>query len=46
MKEVKIGLIGFGTVGRGFTEILVNKKAYLEEKYGISYRVVAIADLV
>ncbi len=46
MKKVKIGIIGFGTVGRGFAEILVNKKSYLEEKYGFSYKVVAIADLV
>ncbi len=46
MKEVKIGLIGFGTVGRGFAEILVNKKRYFEEKYGFTYKVVAIADLV
>ncbi|RKZ00124.1 MAG: homoserine dehydrogenase [Candidatus Hydrothermota bacterium] len=44
--EVKIGFIGFGTVGRGFAEILVNKKEYLSERYGIEWKVVAIADPV
>ena len=40
----KIGLIGFGTVGQGITEILQNKKEYLKEKYGFEYRIVAVAD--
>ncbi len=40
----KIGLIGFGTVGRGITEILRDKKDYLKERYGFEYKIVAVAD--
>lgn len=40
----KIGIIGFGTVGQGFCEILRNKKEYLQEKYHFEYDVVAVAD--
>lgn len=43
MKQ-KIGLIGFGTVGRGISEILLDKKKYLKEKYGFEFDIVAVAD--
>ncbi len=43
MKQ-KIGLIGFGTVGRGISEILLDKKEYLKEKYGFEFDIVAVAD--
>lgn len=43
MKQ-KIAIIGFGTVGQGLCEILMNKKNYLQEKYGYDYSVVAVAD--
>jgi len=42
----KIALIGFGTVGQGITEILLNKKNYLKEKYGFEFTIVAVADFV
>lgn len=41
-----IALIGFGTVGRGIAEILLNKKEVLREKYGFDYSLVAVADNV
>jgi homoserine dehydrogenase len=41
----KLALIGFGTVGQGFCEILLSKKAFLKEKYNFKYEVVAVADL-
>lgn len=41
-----IAIIGFGTVGQGIAEILLNKKTYLKEKYGFEYAIVAIADSV
>ncbi|MBU0488031.1 MAG: homoserine dehydrogenase [Bacteroidetes bacterium] len=43
MKQ-RIAIVGFGTVGQGIAEILLNKTAYLNEKYGYDYQVVAIAD--
>jgi len=39
-----IAFIGFGTVGQGLTEILVEKKDMLAEKYDFHYTVVAISD--
>lgn len=40
----KIGLIGFGTVGQGISEILLDKKEYLADKFGFEYEIVAVAD--
>jgi len=40
----KIALIGFGTVGQGISEILLNKKNYLKEKYNFDFDIVAVAD--
>ncbi|MDZ7740228.1 MAG: homoserine dehydrogenase [Bacteroidota bacterium] len=40
----KLALIGFGTVGQGFCEILLQKKDYLKDKYGFEWDVVAVAD--
>ncbi len=42
----KIAFIGFGTVGQGFAEILLEKKKLLRERYGIDYTVVAISDML
>ncbi|MBN2174291.1 MAG: homoserine dehydrogenase [Bacteroidales bacterium] len=40
----KIGLLGFGTVGQGLCEILLNKKEFLKKKYGFKFDIVAVAD--
>jgi homoserine dehydrogenase len=40
----KIALIGFGTVGQGIAEILLEKKEYLKKKYHFDYSIVAVAD--
>ncbi len=42
----KLALIGFGTVGQGFAEILVQQSEALGNQYGIDFVVVAIADAV
>jgi homoserine dehydrogenase len=44
--EFNIAFIGFGTVAQGFTEILLEKKAMLMEKYNLNYNIVAISDMV
>jgi len=41
-----LAFIGFGTVGQGLTEILLDKKEMLLEKYDFSYDVVAISDIM
>lgn len=40
----KLALIGFGTVGQGFAEILIEKNDILREEEGIDLSVVAISD--
>jgi homoserine dehydrogenase len=42
----KLAFIGFGTVGQGLTEILLEKKDILAKKYAFRYTVVAISDLM
>jgi len=42
---IKIALIGFGTVGQGFVEILADKIDYLLQKYNQHLELVAITDI-
>ena len=42
----KLAFIGFGTVGQGLTEILLEKMDMLEKKYNFSWSVVAISDVI
>jgi homoserine dehydrogenase len=42
--EVKIGLIGCGTVGRGLLEILDKKAAFLKDAFDFEARLVAVSD--
>lgn len=42
----KIGIIGFGVVGRGIASILHEKRAFLRERYGFEFQVTGIADIV
>jgi homoserine dehydrogenase len=40
----KLAFIGFGTVGQGLAEILLEKKEMLEKNYNFNWTVVAISD--
>jgi homoserine dehydrogenase len=42
----KLAFIGFGTVGQGLTEILLEKRDMLKEKYDFRWSVVAISDVM
>jgi len=42
----KLAFIGFGTVGQGLTEILLEKKDMLAKKYDFHYSVTAISDML
>jgi len=44
--QFKLAFIGFGTVGQGLTEILIEKKEMLEKKFDFHWRVVAISDVM
>lgn len=42
----RLALIGFGTVGQGLAEILLQKGDVLGQRYGVRFQVVAISDLM
>ena len=44
--DFKLAFIGFGVVGQGLTEILLEKKDMLSEKYNFNYKIVAISDII
>ena len=43
---MRLLLIGFGTVGQGLAELLIEKEAMLLEEYGLKTQVVGIADML
>lgn len=45
MPEVKVGLIGFGTVGAGTVEVLANNRKLIEDRVGAAVALKRIADL-
>lgn len=44
MKKVGVAILGFGTVGRGTYEILIERRAQIAEEYGIDIMVKAICE--
>ncbi|MBN1354033.1 MAG: homoserine dehydrogenase [Candidatus Omnitrophica bacterium] len=44
MKNVNVGLVGFGTVGSGVVRTLLGKHRLIEKRSGVSVRLVKIAD--
>ena len=45
MKEIRVGLIGFGTIGAGVAKILNNNQEVIQKRLGASVSLVKIADL-
>jgi len=45
VKEIKVGVIGFGTVGAGVVEILLTNGEVISKRAGIDLKLVRIADL-
>src|SRR2546422_2104322 len=45
MTEVRIGLLGLGTVGAGVAKILESRRAMLEERAGCRLTLAAVADV-
>ncbi|MBE6509936.1 MAG: homoserine dehydrogenase [Methanobrevibacter sp.] len=44
MKECRIIIMGFGSVGQGIAQAIALKKAMIKNKYGVELKVVAAAD--
>jgi homoserine dehydrogenase len=45
MKEIRVGLLGFGTVGTGVVKVFQDNAQLLQERLGAPVRLVRIADL-
>jgi homoserine dehydrogenase len=45
MKEIQVGLIGFGTVGSGLAEVLLSQQKRVEKRSGLSIRLAKVADI-
>lgn len=42
---MKISIIGFGVIGKGFAEVLLRKREYLRKRYDFDPKVVSISDI-
>ena len=43
LREIRVGMIGCGTVGRGVLDLLARQQAQLAERYGVRFRVTRLA---
>jgi homoserine dehydrogenase len=43
---MRLMLLGFGTVGQGLAELLLQKQSMLKDKYGLEFQVVGISDML
>ena len=46
MKEIQVGLIGFGTVGSGLAEVLIAQQQRLAKRTGLTIRLAKVADIM
>lgn len=44
MKKVRLLLIGFGVIGRGFAQVLLEKSAYIKKRHGVELKVVGVGE--
>lgn len=45
MKEIHVGIIGFGTVGEGLGQAMLAQKERLQKRTGISFTLASVADI-
>ncbi|MDR3279554.1 MAG: homoserine dehydrogenase [Synergistaceae bacterium] len=46
MIETRVGLVGCGTVGRGLVELFGSKSSYYGEKYGVTFKLIFVTDVM
>ena len=44
MKTVKVIVLGFGVIGRGFADLLLKKQNFLKTKYDLDLKVVGVGE--
>ena len=45
MKELKVGLVGFGTIGSGVARLLVSESKFIERRVGARIKLARVADI-
>jgi len=45
MKEIRVGIIGFGTVGQGLANAMLTQKERLLQKTGVAFTLTTVADI-
>ncbi|ODS42256.1 MAG: homoserine dehydrogenase [Candidatus Altiarchaeales archaeon IMC4] len=45
MKDVRLTIVGFGAIGRGFAKVLCEKHAFIAKNHGVNLRVSAICEV-
>jgi len=45
MNEIKVGLLGYGTIGTGVARLLVNDAKFLKQRVGASIKLAKVADI-
>jgi len=45
MREIRVGLLGFGTIGTGVVRVFQNNARLLQDRLGVNLKLVRIADL-
>lgn len=46
MKKVRLGIVGFGIVGKGVCKVIRDKAEQYKKNYGIDVRIVCVADML
>lgn len=46
MKKVRLGVVGFGVVGKGVCKVIRDRAEEYKKKYGIDVRIVCVADML
>ena len=45
MNIYRLALIGFGNVGQGLAQILIDRGDWLKERFGVRFQIVAVSTL-
>lgn len=45
MKQLTVGLIGLGTVGRGVAKLIKSRRDYVQKKFGVDLQIKTVCDL-
>ncbi len=44
MKTVRLLLVGFGVIGRGFAQVLLEKSEYIKKRHGVELKVIGVGE--